>query len=168
MSHNDHWPVHLTAPHRSMSPNGQNSGRSYKMSTMANRCRYRKSKPVCLNSWPWVQEREEEVIITKNGRPPAMLINVDQYTRLKETVNVLSDPGLMSQIAESRALYKTKRKGLSFEDVFGEPSRSSRSVARRDSLAAGHPSACRGRDPLTSSRSQAPAPVGDSRHECES
>ena len=59
--------------------------------------------------------------ITKNGRPAAILINVDEYTRLKETVDVLSDPGLMSQIAESRAFYKTKHKGLSFEDVFGEP-----------------------------------------------
>lgn len=68
-----------------------------------------------------VQEREEEVIVTKNGRPAAMLINVDEYVRLKETLDVLSDPGLMSQIAESRAFYKTKRKGLSFEDVFGEP-----------------------------------------------
>ncbi|HQR16177.1 MAG TPA: type II toxin-antitoxin system Phd/YefM family antitoxin [Nitrospira sp.] len=68
-----------------------------------------------------VQEREEEVIVTKNGRAAAILMNVDEYTRLKETVDVLSDPGLMSQIAESRAYYKTKRTGLSFEDVFGEP-----------------------------------------------
>lgn len=68
-----------------------------------------------------VQEREEEVIVTKNGRPAAILINIDEYTRLKETVDVLSDPRLMSQIAESRVFYKTTRKGLSFEDVFGEP-----------------------------------------------
>lgn len=68
-----------------------------------------------------VQEREEEVIVTKNGRPAAILMNVDEYTRLKETLDVLSDPGLMSQIAESRAFYKTKRKALSFEDMFGEP-----------------------------------------------
>lgn len=68
-----------------------------------------------------VQEREEEVIVTKNGRPVAILINIDEYTRLKETLDVLSDPGLMSQIAESRAFYKTKQKGLSFEDMFGEP-----------------------------------------------
>ena len=59
--------------------------------------------------------------MTKNGRPAAVLINVDEYTRLKETVDVLSDPALMSQIAESRAFYKRKNKGLSFEDVFGEP-----------------------------------------------
>lgn len=68
-----------------------------------------------------VQEREEEVIVTKNGRPAAILINVDEYSRLKETLDILSDPGLMNQIAESRAFYKTKHKGLSFEDVFGEP-----------------------------------------------
>jgi prevent-host-death family protein len=68
-----------------------------------------------------VQEREEEVVVTKNGRPAAILINVDEYTRLKETVDVLSDPALMSQVAESRASYRSKRKGLSFEDVFGEP-----------------------------------------------
>jgi antitoxin YefM len=68
-----------------------------------------------------VQEREEEVIVTKNGQPAAILMNIDEYTRLKETLDVLSDPGLMSQIAESRAFYKTKHKGLSFEDVFGEP-----------------------------------------------
>lgn len=68
-----------------------------------------------------VQEREEEVVVTKNGRPAAILINVDEYTRLKETVDVLSDPVLMSHIAESRAFYRSKNKGLSFEDVFGEP-----------------------------------------------
>ena len=68
-----------------------------------------------------VQDREEEVIVTKNGRPAAILINIDEYARLKETLDVLSDPGLMSQIAKGRTFYKTKRKGLSFEDVFGEP-----------------------------------------------
>lgn len=40
---------------------------------------------------------------------------------LKETLDVLSDPDLLSQIAQSREFYKTKRKGLSFEDLFGEP-----------------------------------------------
>lgn len=68
-----------------------------------------------------VQERDEEVIVTKNGRPAAILMNIDEYTRIKETIDVLSDPGLMSQIAESRAFYKTKHKGVPFEDVFGEP-----------------------------------------------
>ena len=68
-----------------------------------------------------VQEREEEVVVTKNGRPAAVLINVEEYARLKETLDVLSDPALMKQIAQSRAFYRSGRKGLSFEDVFGEP-----------------------------------------------
>jgi len=61
------------------------------------------------------------VIVTKNGRPAAILINVDEYARLKEMLDVLSDPTLMSQIVESRKFYRTKRKRLSFEDLFGEP-----------------------------------------------
>ena len=68
-----------------------------------------------------VQDREEEVVVTKNGRPAAILINVQEYARLKETLDVLSDPALMKQISQSRAFYRSGRKGLSFEDVFGEP-----------------------------------------------
>jgi len=68
-----------------------------------------------------VQEREEEVVVTKNGRPAAILINVDEYARLKETLDVLSDPDLMKQINRSKAFYRSSKKGLTFEDVFGEP-----------------------------------------------
>jgi prevent-host-death family protein len=68
-----------------------------------------------------VQEREEEVVVTKNGRPAAILINVQEYARLKETLDVLSDPDLMKQISRSRAFYRSGRRGLTFEDVFGEP-----------------------------------------------
>jgi len=68
-----------------------------------------------------VEEREEEVLITKNGRPAAILLNVQEYARLKETIDVLTDPALMNQIAGSKGFYRTGKKGLSFEDVFGEP-----------------------------------------------
>jgi len=44
-----------------------------------------------------------------------------EFERLKETLDVLSDPSLMRQIEESRAFYASGGKGLSFEDVFGEP-----------------------------------------------
>ena len=68
-----------------------------------------------------VDEREEEIVVTKNGRPAAVLVNVHEYARLKETLDVLSDPSLMQQIAESRAFYRSGKKGLSFDDVFDEP-----------------------------------------------
>lgn len=67
-----------------------------------------------------VQEREEEVVVTKNGRPAAVLVNVDEYARLKETLDVLSNPDLLKQISRSKAFYRSNKKGLTFEDVFGE------------------------------------------------
>ena len=36
-----------------------------------------------------VEEREEEIVVTKNGRPAAVLVNVQEYARLKETLDVL-------------------------------------------------------------------------------
>lgn len=68
-----------------------------------------------------VDEREEEVVVTKNGRPAAVIVNVREYARLKETLDVLSDPHMMQEIVESRAFYRSGKKGFSFEDVFGEP-----------------------------------------------
>ena len=47
-----------------------------------------------------VDEREEEVVVTKNGRPAAILVNVDEYRRIKETLDVLSDPALLRQVAD--------------------------------------------------------------------
>jgi len=68
-----------------------------------------------------VQEREEEVVVTRNGKPAAVLVNYAEYERLKETLDVLADPGLLRQIENSRAFYAAGGEGLSFEDVFGEP-----------------------------------------------
>ena len=68
-----------------------------------------------------VEEREEEVVVTKNGRPAAILINVLEYERLKETLDVLGDRDLMKQIRQSEAFYASGKKGLSYDEVFGEP-----------------------------------------------
>lgn len=68
-----------------------------------------------------VQEREEEVLITRNGRPAAVLLNVDEYERLKATLDVLSDPDLMRQIRNSRRYFARGGKGLALEEVFAEP-----------------------------------------------
>ena len=68
-----------------------------------------------------VDEREEEVVVTKNGRPAAILVNIQEYERLKGTLDVLSDPILLKQIRQSQTFYRAGRKGLTFEEVFGEP-----------------------------------------------
>ena len=68
-----------------------------------------------------VAEREEEVVVTRNGKPAAVLLNYDEYERLKETLDVLSDRRLMKQIQVSERYFARGGKGLSFEKVFGEP-----------------------------------------------
>lgn len=39
----------------------------------------------------------------------------------KETLDVLTDANLMRQIRESEAYFAAGQKGLTFEEVFGEP-----------------------------------------------
>ena len=68
-----------------------------------------------------VETREEEVVVTRNGRPAAVILNYVEYCRLRETVEALTDPGLMAQIRKSRNYFKKKKRGLAFEAVFGEP-----------------------------------------------
>jgi len=45
----------------------------------------------------------ERVTITKNGRPVAVLIAVDDLESLTETLAILSDPEAMSAIAEAES-----------------------------------------------------------------
>jgi len=78
-----------------------------------------------------VERREEEIIVTRKGKPVAVVVNYAEYQRLKETLDVLADPGMMRQIARSRAFFARGGKGLSFEEVFGEPLRLPKKRKRR-------------------------------------
>jgi antitoxin YefM len=68
-----------------------------------------------------VEERDDQVIVTRNGKPAAMLVSYAEYESLKETLDVLSDPELMRQIRHSLAEIAAGKKALTFEEVFGEP-----------------------------------------------
>ncbi len=80
-----------------------------------------------------VEQREDEVVVTRNGRPAAVLLNYAEFRRLKETVEVLTDRRMMAQIRKSRSHYKKGRRGLTFEDVFEEPFKRSKASSRRPS-----------------------------------
>jgi antitoxin YefM len=67
-----------------------------------------------------VEEREDEIVVTRNGKPAAVLVNYHEYERLKETLEILSDPVSMKQIARSKRLYAKGRQGESFEALFGD------------------------------------------------
>ena len=44
-----------------------------------------------------------DLVITKHGRPMAVVIGYDEYESLIETLNILSDPDTMSALAEAES-----------------------------------------------------------------
>lgn len=65
-----------------------------------------------------VSRRDEEVIITKNGRPAAVLVSVDEYESWQETHAVRPDAGLMHEIkAGLRALKARKARLYTLDEL---------------------------------------------------
>ena len=54
-----------------------------------------------------IETRDEEVIITRNGRAVAVLLSADQFEGWRETVEILADKELMKEIR--RGLRAPKR-----------------------------------------------------------
>jgi prevent-host-death family protein len=47
-----------------------------------------------------VSDRREHIVVTRHGRPTAVIVPHDEYTTLEETADVLADPGAMAALAE--------------------------------------------------------------------
>jgi prevent-host-death family protein len=66
-----------------------------------------------------VEQRDEEVVITRNGRPAAVLVSPDEYDSWKETQAVRSDKALMAEIrAGLRQLKARKARLYTLEELF--------------------------------------------------
>ena len=66
-----------------------------------------------------VSTTDEEVLITKNGSPAAVLISPDEFENLKETIAVRSDASLMTEIKKGIASLKNKKAKLyTLEELF--------------------------------------------------
>jgi len=65
-----------------------------------------------------VEDRDDEVVITRNGRPAAILLSMDEYEGLQETLDILSDPKAMAQIRKNLAYFRNGGRGYSIEEVF--------------------------------------------------
>lgn len=66
-----------------------------------------------------VERRDEKIVITKNGRPAAVLVSPDEYDSWKETIAVRADRELMREIkAGLGALRSRKAKFYTLEELF--------------------------------------------------
>jgi len=66
------------------------------------------------------EKDEEELVITRNGPPAAVLLSADEYEGWRETRAIMRNRSLMREIRQGlRQLEKGRR--FTFEEVFGEP-----------------------------------------------
>ena len=68
-----------------------------------------------------VEELGEHVVITRSGRPAGVLLPVDEYEGLLETLEILADPELAAAVREGLDAVDEGRL-LSHEEVWGESS----------------------------------------------
>ena len=62
---------------------------------------------------------DEEIVITKNGRPAAVLVSPDEFESWKETIAVRSDAALMHEMEKGlKALRAKKAKPYTLEELF--------------------------------------------------
>jgi antitoxin YefM len=52
-----------------------------------------------------VQNHHERLVVTRNGRPAAVLISPEDLAQLEETIEVLSDSEALADIREADAAY---------------------------------------------------------------
>ena len=66
-----------------------------------------------------VQTTDTEVVITKNGRPAAVLVSPDEFDGWKETIEIKSDKELMAEIKKGVSALKNRSKVYTLEELFG-------------------------------------------------
>jgi antitoxin YefM len=65
-----------------------------------------------------VQSTDAEFIITKNGRPAAVLVSPDEFEGWRETIAIKADGDMMSEIKKGISALKKKHKVYTLEELF--------------------------------------------------
>ena len=65
--------------------------------------------------------RDDEFIITKNGKPAAVLVPASLYEGWKETQEIKADKEFVGEIKRGIRRLKKGGKRFTFEEVVGEP-----------------------------------------------
>ena len=67
-----------------------------------------------------ISSQDEQITITRNGRPAAVLMSPDEFESWKETVAIRSNAELMSEIRSGlRSLRRTRRLST-IKELFGD------------------------------------------------
>ena len=68
-----------------------------------------------------VHETEEEVVITKNGSPAAVLISPEEFESWRETLRITADADFMKEIRTGLAGLQKTKKLYTLGELFDQP-----------------------------------------------
>ena len=72
-----------------------------------------------------VLRRDDEILITRNGKPAAVLLSAEEYASWKETQEIKSQPALMREIREGlKAVQRGRGKRYRSVDQLFDPATS--------------------------------------------
>lgn len=52
-----------------------------------------------------VEHQHERVVVTRNGKPAAVIVSPEDLAQMQETIDVLSDPQALADIRDADAAY---------------------------------------------------------------
>jgi prevent-host-death family protein len=64
-----------------------------------------------------VERQQDRVVVTRNGKPAAVLISPDDLESLEETLAVMSDGSLARQIRESEQAIAAGEPGIDLDEL---------------------------------------------------
>ena len=76
-----------------------------------------KAKSLFLDMIRMIDDQENTIAITKNGVPRAVLMSMEQYEGMRETMTVMGDTEMMRQIRDSQQAIKDKKPLIDLEDL---------------------------------------------------
>lgn len=66
-----------------------------------------------------VADRRDHVLVTRNGRPTAALVPIDEYEALEETAEILSDPDALAALEAGLAEIE-RHETVNLQDLHSE------------------------------------------------
>src|SRR3970040_1936922 len=65
-----------------------------------------------------LREEGQEVVITRQGKPTAVIVDMDKYLEVQQALKEFSDPEYLASLLEAKRDIR-QGKGIPAEDVFG-------------------------------------------------
>ena len=76
-----------------------------------------KAKTKLLDIIRLINDNEDTIAITKNGIPRAVIMSMEQYESMRETMSILGDQEMIEQVRCSKKEVKENRPLVALEDL---------------------------------------------------